>query len=127
MHRLPPDRHVECLAEDWVDLVPQRELHHLHPYDDATIETRRQRIFANFMELVSEEITRRYPDAGSIRTDARAKVIRKIQLAIEMALSKFDQVTVVGNSRLLARRLARWRCRASTCARRAPRWRRVRT
>ena len=76
-----------------------------HPYDDATIETRRQRIFANFMELVSEEITRRYPDAGSIRTDARAKVIRKIQLAIEMALSKFDQVTVVGNSRLLARRL----------------------
>ena len=36
MRRLPPDRHVECLAEDWVDLVPQRELHHLHPYDDAT-------------------------------------------------------------------------------------------
>ena len=31
--------------------------------------------------------------------------IRKIQVAIEMALSKFDQVTVVGNSRLLARRL----------------------
>ncbi|EGB05968.1 hypothetical protein AURANDRAFT_65929 [Aureococcus anophagefferens] len=76
-----------------------------HPYSDSTIETRRQRIFQNFMELVSEEITRRYPDAGSIRQDARAMTIRKIQVAIEMALSKFDQVTVVGNSRLLARRL----------------------
>ena len=36
MRRVPPDRHVECLAEDWVDLVPQRELHHLLPQDDAT-------------------------------------------------------------------------------------------
>lgn len=36
MRHLPPDRHVECLAEDWVDLVPQRELHHLLPHDDAT-------------------------------------------------------------------------------------------
>ena len=36
MRRLPPDRHVECLVEDWVDLVPQRELHHLHSHDDAT-------------------------------------------------------------------------------------------
>ena len=76
-----------------------------HPYSDSTIETRRQRIFQNFMELVSEEITRRYPDAGAVRQEARAKTIRKIQEAIEMALSKFDQVTVIGNSRLLARRL----------------------
>jgi len=76
-----------------------------HPYTDSCIENRRQRIFQNFMELVSEEITRRYPDASVIRQEARAKVIRKIQQAIEMSLSKSDQVLVVGNSRLLAKRL----------------------
>ena len=62
------------------------------------------------MELVSEEITRRYPDAGVVRQEARAKVIRKVQQAIEMSLSKSDQVTVVGNSRLLAKRLDVPRC-----------------
>ena len=49
MRRLPPDRHAECLADDWVDLVPQRELHHLHPhFDDATPAPSRRR-FTNVL------------------------------------------------------------------------------
>jgi hypothetical protein len=38
MHPPPPDRHIECLAEDdWVDIdVPPRELNLKNPHDDTT-------------------------------------------------------------------------------------------
>ena len=89
-------------------------------YDDSTVEQRRERVFQNFMDLVMEEINRRHPDAGAIKLEARMRVIRAMQRAIEMALSKFDQVLVPGNSRLLARHLDVPKC--ITCDR--PLWNR---
>ena len=69
MRRLPPDRHVECLAEDWVDLVPQRELHHLHPYDDATpraerSEVHERRRFSSRSAFAARVLPRRVARAG---------------------------------------------------------------
>ncbi|KAJ1461795.1 hypothetical protein M885DRAFT_611403 [Pelagophyceae sp. CCMP2097] len=86
------EQHIHGAAED-------------HPYADNTVEARRQRIAENFMDLLAEEVERRHPDAGAVRMDARRKINAKIRGALEMSLSKMDQVMVVGNSRLLTRQL----------------------
>jgi len=101
MHRLPPDRHVECLAEDWVDLVPQRELHHLHPYDDATPGYASGRRFTNvvasppalpsppasspdaWLALAEESMRPPSADAPARRARRAARLVRACATALE--------------------------------------------
>lgn len=101
MRRLPPDRHVECLAEDWVDLVPQRELHHLHPYDDATPGYASGRRFTNavasppalpsppasspdaWLALAEESMRPPRADAPARRARRAARLVRACATALE--------------------------------------------
>lgn len=101
MRRLPPDRHVECLAEDWVDLVPQRELHHLHPYDDATPGYASGRRFTNvvasppalpsppasspdaWLALAEESMRPPRADAPARRARRAARLVRACVTALE--------------------------------------------
>ena len=101
MHRLPPERHVECLAEDWVDLVPQRELHHLHPYDDATPGYASGRRFTNvvasppalpsppasspdaWLALAEESMRPPRADAPARRARRAARLVRACATALE--------------------------------------------
>lgn len=79
-------------------------------YGDDAIETRRQRLLNNFVELFTEEVTRRSPEPGGIKLEARAKFRRKVRNAFDIAFTKFDRVTVTSASRFLSRRLSTPKC-----------------
>lgn len=79
-------------------------------YGDDAIDTRRLKLLRNFVDLLAQDIQSRSPEPGAIRRDARAKALRKIKSAFDMALTKFDRVTITGASRLLSRALDTPKC-----------------
>jgi hypothetical protein len=67
--------------------------------DDAVSQARQSRVL-RLLDDVREVVVKRQPHPGIIRIDSREKFFKKLKMALDMWLSKYDQVFVIGNSRL---------------------------
>ncbi|GMH65812.1 hypothetical protein TrLO_g14510 [Triparma laevis f. longispina] len=69
-------------------------------YTDEEIEGERVTLLFKWMRKVTEKIKETNPKPGKVRGEARDKVLKKMSDAIDMAMSKHDQVLITGHSRL---------------------------
>ncbi|GMH51422.1 hypothetical protein TrST_g4612 [Triparma strigata] len=69
-------------------------------YTDEEIESNRVTLLFKWMREVTDKIKETNPKPGKVRGEAREKVLKKMSDAIDMAMSKHDQVLITGHSRL---------------------------
>ena len=68
-------------------------------YADA-ISERRQKLLQDFVSIVSSKVEANNPQPGQIRAEARDKFIRQLRRALDVAMSKHDQVSSNGPCRM---------------------------
>jgi hypothetical protein len=69
-------------------------------YTDEEIEDRRVNLLFTWMRKVSNIVEKDRKKPNVIRGEAREKIFKKMSDAIDMAMSKHDQVLITGHSRL---------------------------
>eukprot|EP01041_Mallomonas_annulata_P002401 gene2401-4658_t len=67
-------------------------------YEDMIVEKRKSMIF-EFIQRVVSAVEANHPQTGIIRAEAREKFTRQLAKAMDVALSKHDQVMVPGSTR----------------------------
>jgi hypothetical protein len=68
-------------------------------YDDTMVSNMRQKKVDEFLEEVLAIVVANNSQPGLTRTDARNQFLKQTKKALQMCMSKHDQVLVVGNSR----------------------------
>jgi len=71
-------------------------------YAEDEIGALRTEAVAGFLELVRARVARDHPDAGILKLEARGAFFKRITEGLEMALSKFEKILVIGQSRVSA-------------------------
>lgn len=69
-------------------------------YTDEEIDQKRQWYLQTWMRKVSAKLSEASSNPGVTRAEAREKFLRKMSDAVDMALSKHDQVLITGHSRV---------------------------
>ena len=69
-------------------------------YTDEEIENSRVTMLFRWMRKVTDALDEIKPKPGKVRSEARAKALKKMSDAVDMAMSKHDQVLITGHSRL---------------------------
>ena len=69
-------------------------------YTDEEIESRRVNLLFAWMSKVGHKLNEANSKPGVIRREAREKSLKKMSDAVDMAMSKHDQVLITGHSRL---------------------------
>lgn len=67
--------------------------------EDSVSVARQERVL-KLLDDVRVVVVERHPQPGVIRADSREKFFKKLKIALDMWLSKYDQVFVIGSSRL---------------------------
>ena len=84
-----------CCDSEAIQRVLRKEL----DYDDQLVTTLRQQKLDEFFQTVQNIIAANNSAPGLTRTDARNLFLKQLRTALTMAMSKHDQVLVVGNTR----------------------------
>ena len=69
-------------------------------YEEDVVVERRQESLEEFLELIYGQIYTANSEPGAIRGEARNKFIRQTRKALQLCMSKHDQVLIAGNTRL---------------------------
>ena len=69
-------------------------------YTDEEIDEKRQTLLSSWMRKVAAKLNESSSNPGVTRAEAREKFIRKFSDAVDMSLSKYDQVLITGHSRV---------------------------
>ena len=69
-------------------------------YEEDVVVERRQEKLEEFLQLIYGQIYEANSEPGAIRGEARDKFIRQTRKALQLCMSKHDQVLIAGNSRL---------------------------
>jgi hypothetical protein len=85
-----------CCDSEAIQRVLRKEL----DYDDQLVTTLRQQKLDEFFQTVQNIIAANNSAPGLTRTDARNLFLKQLRTALTMAMSKHDQVLVVGNTRI---------------------------
>lgn len=105
-------RHIASFAHDyaaWVAYQADHEALQLvvtgkNPEEaifvEDEMESRREAFIHSFKEELGKALDQAYPDAGSIRLEARTRYVNSVADAISAALSKHDQVFIPASTRL---------------------------
>lgn len=68
-------------------------------YDDTYVSGMRQRKIEEFLSHVHNTVHSHHDKPGAVRSDARKAFVQALKKALDLCMSKHDQVLVVGNSR----------------------------
>jgi hypothetical protein len=68
-------------------------------YDDALVSSMRQKKVEGFLESVFSTVHGNHDKPGAVRLDARKAFMQSLRKALDLCMSKHDQVLVVSNSR----------------------------
>jgi hypothetical protein len=68
-------------------------------YDDTFVSDLRQKRIDQFINAIQQMVFEHNSKPGGVRSDARKAFIQTMKKAIDLCMSKHDQVLVVGNSR----------------------------
>jgi len=71
-------------------------------YEDDEIGRKRQDACTNFMRIMTDRVLQDHPDAGVLKLEARGIFFRRVSEGLDMALSKFEKILVIGQSRISA-------------------------
>lgn len=69
-------------------------------YEEDVVVERRQEKLEEFLQLIYGQIYESNSEPGAVRGEARDKFIRQTRKALQLCMSKHDQVLIAGNSRL---------------------------
>jgi len=69
-------------------------------YTDSEVAALRVRTLDAFMEGLERSLDRAFPTPGQYRRNARIYFVTKLRQAVDLALSKHDQVVMLGHSRI---------------------------
>jgi len=69
-------------------------------YEEDLVVQRRQEKLEEFLDIVYGQIFTSNSEPGAIRGEARERFIRQTRKALQLCMSKHDQVLIAGNSRL---------------------------
>eukprot|EP01038_Epipyxis_sp_PR26KG_P007327 gene7327-9985_t len=69
-------------------------------YDETFVVNRRQQKQNDFVHYITDMVVSHFPQPGIVRLEARTLFLALIHKALDMFMSKHNQILVVGNSRL---------------------------
>jgi len=80
------------------NMIPNPEMSYL----DDEIGKKRSDACGHFMQLMTDRVLMDHPEAGALKLEARGTFFKKVSEGLEMALSKFEKILVIGQSRISA-------------------------